>query len=73
MPRTARVSVGGVCYHVGNRGNGRRHIEIPLPVLGYGEAALQRKAAQRLGLESTLRPRGHQRKRLEYTWISLFT
>jgi hypothetical protein len=23
MPRTARASVGGVCYHVINRGNGR--------------------------------------------------
>ena len=23
MPRTARASVGGVCYHVLNRGNGR--------------------------------------------------
>jgi putative transposase len=23
MPRTARASVGGICYHVMNRGNGR--------------------------------------------------
>jgi len=23
MPRTARASAGGVCYHVMNRGNGR--------------------------------------------------
>ena len=26
MPRTARASVGGVCYHVMNRGNGRRQV-----------------------------------------------
>ncbi len=26
MPRTARASVGGVCYHVLNRGNGRRQV-----------------------------------------------
>jgi putative transposase len=24
MPRTARASVGGLCYHVLNRGNGRQ-------------------------------------------------
>jgi putative transposase len=54
MPRTARASVGGICYHVINRGNGRRDvfrkdgdfqaflkavghacIEIPIPVLGF--------------------------------------
>ena len=87
MPRTARASVGGVCYYVISRGNGRPQvfhpdadsraflkaighacIEIPLPVLGYGEAAWQAKAAERLGLDSTLRPR----KRLEKTWMSNF-
>jgi putative transposase len=26
MPRTARASVGGICYHVLNRGNGRRRV-----------------------------------------------
>ena len=26
MPRTARASVGGVCYHVLNRGNGRAKV-----------------------------------------------
>jgi hypothetical protein len=26
MPRTARASQGGYCYHVLNRGNGRRHV-----------------------------------------------
>ena len=26
MPRIARASVGGVCYHVMNRGNGRRQV-----------------------------------------------
>lgn len=26
MPRTARASVGGICYHVINRGNGRRQV-----------------------------------------------
>jgi putative transposase len=26
MPRTARASVGGICYHVLNRGNGRRDV-----------------------------------------------
>ena len=26
MPRVARASVGGICYHVINRGNGRRQI-----------------------------------------------
>jgi putative transposase len=26
MPRAARASVGGVCYHVLNRGNGRREV-----------------------------------------------
>jgi len=26
MPRAARASVGGVCYHVLNRGNGRRRV-----------------------------------------------
>ena len=26
MPRTARASVGGVCYHVINRGNGRARV-----------------------------------------------
>jgi len=26
MPRTARASVGGVCYHVVNRGNGRAEV-----------------------------------------------
>ncbi len=54
MPRTARASVGGVCYHAINRGNNRREvflkegdylaflkaiahacIEIPMPVLAY--------------------------------------
>jgi putative transposase len=54
MPRTARASVGGLCYHVINRGNARQDvfgkdgdfqaflkamahacIEIPMPVLGF--------------------------------------
>ena len=26
MPRTARVSTGGICYHLINRGNGRRDV-----------------------------------------------
>ena len=26
MPRAARASAGGVCYHVLNRGNGRRQV-----------------------------------------------
>lgn len=26
MPRTARASVGGICYHVLNRGNGRMRV-----------------------------------------------
>ena len=26
VPRTARASVGGVCYHVLNRGNGRSEV-----------------------------------------------
>jgi putative transposase len=26
MPRTARAPVGGVCYHVLNRGNARRPV-----------------------------------------------
>ena len=26
MPRTARASAGGVCYHVINRGNGRAEV-----------------------------------------------
>ncbi|MBI4524614.1 MAG: transposase [Deltaproteobacteria bacterium] len=26
MPRTARASVGGVCYHVINRGNARQEV-----------------------------------------------
>jgi len=26
MPRTARAAVGGVCYHVINRGNGRMKV-----------------------------------------------
>ena len=26
MPRTARASVGGVCYHVINRGNARAEV-----------------------------------------------
>jgi REP element-mobilizing transposase RayT len=26
MPRTARASVGGICYHVINRGNARREV-----------------------------------------------
>ena len=26
MPRTARASIGGVCYHVMNRGNGREQV-----------------------------------------------
>jgi len=26
MPRTARASVGGLCYHVINRGNGRAEV-----------------------------------------------
>jgi putative transposase len=26
MPRTARASVGGICYHVINRGNGRAEV-----------------------------------------------
>ncbi len=26
MPRTARAAVGGVCYHVLNRGNGRAKV-----------------------------------------------
>src|SRR5437016_4558418 len=26
MPRTARASVGGMCYHALNRGNGRRTV-----------------------------------------------
>ena len=26
MPRTARASVGGVCYHVLNRGNARAEV-----------------------------------------------
>ena len=26
MPRTARASAGGICYHVINRGNGRAEV-----------------------------------------------
>jgi putative transposase len=26
MPRTVRAAAGGVCYHVINRGNGRREV-----------------------------------------------
>jgi putative transposase len=26
MPRTARAAVGGLCYHVLNRGNGRAEV-----------------------------------------------
>ena len=26
MPRTARATVGGLCYHALNRGNGRRTV-----------------------------------------------
>jgi len=26
MPRTARASLGGICYHVINRGNGRADV-----------------------------------------------
>jgi hypothetical protein len=26
LPRAARVSFGGICYHVVNRGNGRRQV-----------------------------------------------
>jgi len=26
MPRTARAAVGGICYHVINRGNGRMKV-----------------------------------------------
>ena len=26
MPRTARASAGGICYHVLNRGNGRTNV-----------------------------------------------
>jgi putative transposase len=26
MPRSARASVGGICYHVPNRGNGRHRV-----------------------------------------------
>lgn len=26
MPRAPRASVGGVCYHLSNRGNGRRRV-----------------------------------------------
>jgi putative transposase len=54
MPRTARASVGGICYHVINRGNGRADVfrkdidyeaflkaighacvEVPMPVLSF--------------------------------------
>ena len=26
MPRTARAAIGGICYHVINRGNGRARV-----------------------------------------------
>ena len=42
---------------------GHAGIKIPIPVLGYGAAAWQATPAERLGRQSTLRPRGRPRKR----------
>src|SRR5260370_8948605 len=99
MPRAAPASVGGVYYHISNRGKGRRRvfrkeadyqaflkalahacIEIPMPVLGFclvpnhshlavlpkgdpfGAAGWVKRTAERLHLQSTLRPRGRPRQ-----------
>ena len=106
MPRTARATVGGICYHVINRGNGRmkvfhsdedhrgfvelllaanervhmrlRRLNTPQTdaegaavrrsiVRGtpLGTEAWTRRTAERLDLESTVRPRGRPRKEAE--------
>jgi hypothetical protein len=106
MPRVARASAGGVCYHVLNRGNGGTKIFrttrdytdfVKLPRIDpgpvergrnwlkslqnpltaeelalirhsvvrgtpLGDAKWQQRIVAKLGLESTMRPRGRPRK-----------
>ncbi len=68
MPRTARASLGGICYHVINRGNARM-TEAEMPAIWtsvnrgtpWGNPSRQKRIAGRLGLESSLRPKGRPR------------
>ena len=74
MPRTNRIAPGGWVFHVLNRGNARGELfEDAGDYLAF-EAVLgetverlatpiwEKQAATRLGLQSTLRPRGRPRK-----------
>ena len=49
MPRTARASVGGVCYHVINRGNGREEV-FHKPADYEAVVALLAEAGERVGV-----------------------
>ena len=49
MPRTARASVGGICYHVINRGNGRGEVFHDDTDFGYFRGLLAR-ACERLDM-----------------------
>jgi putative transposase len=49
MPRTARASVGGLCYHVINRGNGRAEV-FQKPADYEAFVALLEQASQRIPL-----------------------
>jgi len=60
MPRTARASVGDVCYHVLNRGNGRMRTFHEAD--DYSAFVDRVGTARRLGLEFTLHPLGRPRK-----------
>ena len=40
MPRTARASIGGICYHVLNRGNARQDVFNGPIVAASGSASL---------------------------------
>ena len=59
MPGTARAGLGGVCYHVLNRGNARMRVFHRPDDFGSPEWAV--RAAAQMGLEASLRPRGRPR------------
>jgi len=54
MRRTARAFRVGICYHLVNRGDVRG--------VSWDSNRWQVRTAHRLGLESSLRPRGRPRK-----------
>jgi putative transposase len=65
MPRTARASVGGLCYAALTDAELTEPHQCAERGRPYGNVAWVEQTAERLGLGFTLRPRGRPRKSVE--------